>query len=53
MTQFFFCYWPVLTTEMLKQRTLVPSLATYAWASDDAVVICFTSGTTCLILLPP
>lgn len=35
-----------LTTEMLKQRTLVPSLATYAWASDDAVVICFTSGTT-------
>ncbi|EOA40050.1 hypothetical protein CARUB_v10008743mg [Capsella rubella] len=36
----------VLTTEMLKQHALVPSLATYAWAPDDAVVICFTSGTT-------
>ncbi|KAG7593435.1 AMP-dependent synthetase/ligase [Arabidopsis thaliana x Arabidopsis arenosa] len=35
-----------LTTEMLKQHTLVPSLPTYAWAPDDAVVICFTSGTT-------
>ncbi|CAA7062373.1 unnamed protein product [Microthlaspi erraticum] len=35
-----------LTTEMLKQHTLVPSLATYAWAPNDAVVICFTSGTT-------
>lgn len=36
---------------MLKQHALVPSLATYAWAPDDAVVICFTSGTTCLFLL--
>ncbi|CAH8253993.1 unnamed protein product [Arabidopsis lyrata] len=35
-----------LTTEMIKQRTLVPSLPMYAWAPDDAVVICFTSGTT-------
>ncbi|KAF8105813.1 hypothetical protein N665_0155s0030 [Sinapis alba] len=36
-----------LTTEMLKQNVLVPSLSiTYAWAPDDAVVICFTSGTT-------
>ncbi|KAF3586619.1 hypothetical protein F2Q69_00028513, partial [Brassica cretica] len=35
-----------LTTEMLKQNVLVDSLPTYAWAPDDAVVICFTSGTT-------
>ncbi|KAJ4916906.1 hypothetical protein Rs2_02456 [Raphanus sativus] len=36
-----------LTTEMLKKHGLVPSLSiTYAWAPDDAVVICFTSGTT-------
>ncbi|KAL0695787.1 hypothetical protein Bca4012_062967 [Brassica carinata] len=36
-----------LTTKMLKQHALVPSLSTtYAWAPDDAVVICFTSGTT-------
>ncbi|KAG2304036.1 hypothetical protein Bca52824_032687 [Brassica carinata] len=36
-----------LTTKMLKQHALVPSLlTTYAWAPDDAVVICFTSGTT-------
>ncbi|CAG7864252.1 unnamed protein product [Brassica rapa] len=36
-----------LTTEMLTQNVLVPSLSTtYAWAPDDAVVICFTSGTT-------
>ncbi|CAN8290616.1 unnamed protein product [Cochlearia groenlandica] len=35
-----------LTTEMLKRNTLVTSLSTFAWAPDDAVVICFTSGTT-------
>ncbi|KAJ0237823.1 2-succinylbenzoate--CoA ligase [Hirschfeldia incana] len=36
-----------LTTEMLKHNVLVPSLSTtYAWAPNDAVVICFTSGTT-------
>ncbi|KAL1205060.1 2-succinylbenzoate--CoA ligase, chloroplastic/peroxisomal [Cardamine amara subsp. amara] len=35
-----------LTTEMLKQHEMAPSLATYAWAPNDAVVICFTSGTT-------
>ncbi|KFK44863.1 hypothetical protein AALP_AA1G312200 [Arabis alpina] len=35
-----------LTTEMLKKHALVPSLSTYAWAPNDAVVICFTSGTT-------
>ncbi|VVA99213.1 unnamed protein product [Arabis nemorensis] len=35
-----------LTTEMLKNHALVPSLSTYAWAPNDAVVICFTSGTT-------
>ncbi|XP_006415458.2 2-succinylbenzoate--CoA ligase, chloroplastic/peroxisomal isoform X2 [Eutrema salsugineum] len=35
-----------LKTEMLKQHEVMPSLSTYAWAPDDAVVICFTSGTT-------
>lgn len=40
------CFRAVLTTEMLTQNVLVPSLSTtYAWAPDDAVVICFTSGT--------
>lgn len=39
-------FFSVLTTEMIKRNQLVSSLATYSWAPNDAVVICFTSGTT-------
>ncbi|XP_010540647.1 PREDICTED: 2-succinylbenzoate--CoA ligase, chloroplastic/peroxisomal isoform X2 [Tarenaya hassleriana] len=37
----------ILTSEMLKQHyMLLPSPSMYRWAPGEAVVICFTSGTT-------
>ncbi|XP_057972299.1 2-succinylbenzoate--CoA ligase, chloroplastic/peroxisomal [Malania oleifera] len=35
-----------LTTEMLKSCSLRPPFFNYSWAPQDAVLICFTSGTT-------
>ncbi|XP_041027411.1 2-succinylbenzoate--CoA ligase, chloroplastic/peroxisomal-like isoform X1 [Juglans microcarpa x Juglans regia] len=37
--------WNVLTTEILKKHSVTSLPLNYRWASEGAVVICFTSGT--------
>ncbi|XP_061339707.1 2-succinylbenzoate--CoA ligase, chloroplastic/peroxisomal isoform X2 [Gastrolobium bilobum] len=38
--------WNVLTPEMIKRHPVKPLSFNYSWASEGAVIICFTSGTT-------
>ncbi|XP_038678815.1 2-succinylbenzoate--CoA ligase, chloroplastic/peroxisomal isoform X2 [Tripterygium wilfordii] len=40
------CKWNVLNIAKLKQHSVENVPPNYAWAPEDAVIICFTSGTT-------